>query len=226
MSNYQQVEGMQSKIKLSLTAYFLLLWFWVPLILPFVLSYAIFPMFGEVRYVLYISIPYYLCVSKGIVSLQGKTRIIVVVLVVIMGIGALHKYYQADKKGMNMKPAFSYLKGKIKNDERAAFIKTDNPMFHGEYRMMRYYSLPFVGISLSMVNPENTGVKPLEIYTPEQVPYKGLWIVTGIWPFSEEMNKECIKRIEKRYALLESIEKPLGGSRSYIVTFSHYRLKE
>jgi len=216
--------GTPRKIRLSPEVWLLVLWFWLPLILPFVLSYCFSTMFGEVRYALYIIFPYYVCISKGIVSLRGKARIVVMALIVIIGVGTLHTYYQVDKKSPDMIGPVSYLKKNIQHDERAAcIIKDNNLSLHGEYRMMEYYSLPCVGLSLSAPNPELSKKQLIEICTPEQVPYKGLWIVTELPPFDKEIHRECINRIEKRYALRGAIEIPIGKK---LATISHYRLKE
>ena len=73
---------------------FLLLWFSVPILLPFALS-AIFPeqsITGFIQYIMFATPPYFILVSKGI-SESGKFKSIILALVVLLSIIPLYSYY-------------------------------------------------------------------------------------------------------------------------------------
>ena len=72
---------------------FLSLWLVIPIVLPFIYSRCLTPVFGPVRYILYVSCAYYLLISKGIMSFNKKIRIFLIFFVVFGGSLFLREYY-------------------------------------------------------------------------------------------------------------------------------------
>lgn len=96
---------------------FLLLWFLIPIFVPFVLS-IIFPtatITGIVRYVLFATPAYYILASKGISEMRKHYKLILI-LFVLLSIFPLYSYYSNFDKGQWVDVA-NYLKVHRQKDE-------------------------------------------------------------------------------------------------------------
>ncbi len=212
---------------------FLSLWLLLPIILPLIFSYIVSPVLGEVRYLLYISIPYYILISKGIFSFPKKARISLIILIALMGSAFLYEYYHSEKR-TNWRQMYNYIQKNIKADEEAAFIVNNSSHFsHVEYGMLKNRLFSIIGIKIkesSIVMPKGfeqytKETKLIKKYAPEELNYRGIWLVTWTPPGLEKLHKDTIEKIKNKYDLVESItaDKRL----SFVaVTLYHFRLKK
>lgn len=76
----------------------LLLWTFIPTILPFALSHYLFPIYG-VRYTIAASLAYYIMIAKGI-SHTGKKafKIIIIAVLTILSLSSILDYYNTPQK--------------------------------------------------------------------------------------------------------------------------------
>ncbi len=189
---------------------YLLLWLGAPIVLLFTFSYLVTPVFGPVRYVLYASCAYYLLISKGIMSLKGKARILIIVFVVFMGSLFLREYYHVEKR-TNWIKICGYIKENIKDDERTAFKMNDFlPLSWVEHRMLLYYSAPrIIGINIHedpekiiADTPYSRTLKSVkwEWHNIEDLDFGGIWlIIAGL----RDSHKDIIKMFQDKYILVE-----------------------
>jgi hypothetical protein len=183
------------------------------------------PLFGEARFVLYLSVPYYILISKGIFSFPKKAGAAIIILIALAGVVFLYEYYHVEKR-IRIKEVFTYIQERIKADEKAAFIidGSRNPLSPPiplEYGMLKLCSLPIVGISTGDAI-EKTNL--LEFCIPEELSYKGIWLVT--WDLSDryELNHKLIERIKNKYSLIDSISGNSLSPPSF--TVYHFRQKD
>jgi len=212
------------------TVTLLTLWLAIPIVLPFIFSHLVAPVFGPVRYVLYVSCAYYLLIGKGVMSLKKNLRLLLLTFIVLMGLVSLQEYYRVEKN-TPWKKICSYIKTNISQDEATAFIITRYGM--GSY-ILSYYKVP----SLIGIEPDYHNFPRLaayvtsknylydmpgsfKLYTIEELIFDGVWLVVSPEIFSSPFSSayiDIIKKLKNRYSLAE--KKIIHGRSIY-----HLRLK-
>ncbi len=201
------------------------LWLVLPflVILPAAFAYSNDPFAGSVRYLLYVSCPYYLLVGKGIVSLKKNMRILLCILIIIMSPVFLYRYYHFEK-WTNWRKVCAYIKNNLKEDEKVAFIMNNfRPVSFIEHIMLLHYSVPsIIGIKSDkppVVMPKKElanyikEINLIEGYATEELRCRGIWMVTCI-----PSHPEVIERLNDKYNLIE--EKEVDG-----VSIYRFRIK-
>ncbi len=188
-----------------LSGVFLSLWLIIPLALPAVFSYLFSPVFGEVRYVLYLSVPYYLLISRGIMHFGKKTRILVFICIILAGLLFLREYYRVEKR-TNWRQISSYIKNNIKSDEKTAFMPYRNMQ---EYLILSYYKVPSLIALVAEGELERPAVmeqiynNPVKIYKVEELDSKGLWLLAYTPPGLERLHAAVIKKLQDKYGSMD-----------------------
>ena len=198
-------------------------WFLIPFIIPLIFSYSFTPVFGPVRYLLFTTIPYYILIAKGIMSLKKNLRILSLVMVIIVPFVCLYGYYQ-NQKSTRWKEVCGYIKKNIKNDEKVAFVMNNfRPVSFVEHIMLLRYSVPSI-IGIKNDNPPIEMTKRelaryikeinlIEGYAIEELKYYGVWLITYI-----PSHPEVIERLKDKYKLIE--KKEVDG-----VSIYHFQIK-
>jgi len=193
----------------------LTLWLAIPIVLPFIFSHLVAPVFGPVRYVLYVSCAYYLLIGKGVMSLKKNLRLLLLTFIVLMGLVSLQEYYRVEKR-TNWKNIANYIEQNIKDDEKT-FLEISYPVQISfiEHEMLYYYKAPSItGIRLDksskgMSNKKIHDLKwkpaRVEWRDLEEIDTEGIWLV--VWhSIAPALKSDTIKKLQDRYALLERNE--------------------
>jgi len=197
------------------TVTLLTLWLAIPIVLPFIFSHLVAPVFGPVRYVLYVSCAYYLLIGKGVMSLKKNLRLLLLTFIVLMGLVSLQEYYRVEKR-TNWKNIANYIEQNIKDDEKT-FLEISYPVQISfiEHEMLYYYKAPSItGIRLDksskgMSNKKIHDLKwkpaRVEWRDLEEIDTEGIWLV--VWhSIAPALKSDTIKKLQDRYALLERNE--------------------
>jgi uncharacterized membrane protein len=197
------------------------LWIGVPFVLQFFSSW-LNSVLGSVEHELHVSCAYYLLVSKGVMFFRYKWRVLLILFIMVMGILFIREYYHVEKK-TNWRKICNYIRENIKEDEKTAFAITS----YGEINALSYYRAPsLVGIERKEVlkkSPKDSieikheDLKSLELFSVEELVYKGIWFVHWNIPFST--SSDIIKILHNNYGLVEKRE-------FCDVSVYHFRIKE
>ncbi len=220
-------------------AVLLALWLSIPVILPLIVSYLWFPVFGEIRYALYITIPYYLLISVGIAYFHKSVRIMLIILLVMSNTLFLKQYYSVEKRA-DLKRVYGYIGKNIKEGETAAFITGNfKALAMLEYGLLKYYAgVPTIRIKIPQTFNDITTnriptiripkyeseIRLIQEYAPEELDYKGIWLIMWTPPGRVAVHQDIINDIKKKYGLTESISAKLSSS--IAVTLHHFSIKQ
>jgi len=188
------------------------LWLVLPflVVLPASFAYSKDPVFGSVRYLLYASCPYYLLISKGIISLKRNMRIALCILIILANSLFLYQYYHFGK-WTNWREVCAYIKNNLKEDEKVVFIMNSfRPISFVEHAMLRHYAVPsVVGIktdNLAAEMPE----RERQIYEKEVNLMGGQGMAdlrcSGVWLVSCAPGPGTIKELKDRFGLFEKVQ--------------------
>jgi len=79
----------------------LLFWFFIPLFGAFLFSILFFPIinFLTLRFLLFISIPFYILIAKGIFEFRNQIwKVFMIIIIILLSINPLYSYYKEDIK--------------------------------------------------------------------------------------------------------------------------------
>ncbi len=222
---------------------FLSSWLFIPIVLLYLFSLIISPGFGPVRYILYTSPPYYLLISKGIMSLKKGLRFLLILLILISSLIFLREYHAIVYREYHTQPWRQirvFIKTHAQPQEKVVFSFHNNLSFELLYlRFYHYFGSSFVGVWSdelrtktpghiripTQITPEdkkkikNELLRSTEIMELRKLDCDGFWFVNWAPNVNPEMNSETIRLFSDKYALVE--ERNFDGS-----LLCHFRKKE
>jgi len=198
--------GTMHLLKNKKLLYFLLLWLFMPIVIPGIISLFFSPLYSS-RYSIMASLAYYSLIGAGIFYFRTKLRLIFIFGIVILSAFSLIRYYSLNFK-FEWRHAASFIE---KNSQPKDIILFDADMgetpfsyyYKGTLKKIRLYSPPGKG-KKRIIGSTVTG-KPRQDFTEEVDKSERVWLALS-FNITDGSGDSYENFFIKRYKILKKIE--------------------